>query len=313
MIFIFHDAAVFCHFLILSGKESVMAYVHPDEYGYEVVTASAGYPIMVYFHATEVNYVASHWHDSLEVVNYRDSECLLSYNGINVDLPKDALIIINSGHIHSLLPKASYDRGISLIFPSEFLSQYGIDISKNVFHYTAGEEIDSLLRECLHRFGEYYETREEDPYYSLRCSSEIFNVLHILMTHYQDRQTKITELPRHEKLCQQIIRYISQHYKEPLTLPFVAETFSLSEGYVCRLFRKYLGYTFKEHLTDIRLQSSISQILHTDKTLLSIAMDCGFPDYRSFVKSFQRMYGVKPQEYRENPVKFVPRFSRGVG
>ena len=61
---------------------------------------------------------------------------------------------------------------------------------------------------------------------------------------------------------------------------------------------------------DIRLQTSMTQIRHTDKTLLSIAMDCGFPDYRSFVRSFQRLYGVKPQEYRDNPGLFIPRFSR---
>lgn len=283
----------------------------PGEYGYEVVTPSAGYPIMVYFHATGISHVASHWHHSLEIVNYRDSPCLLSYNGINVDLPEDALVIINSGTIHALLPRASYDSGISLIFPSEFLARYGIDIDKTIFHYTAGKETDDLLRQSLHRFSDYYESREEDPYFSLKCSSEIFNVLHILMTHYQSRQTKTTELQKHEKLCQEIIRYIARHYQEPLTLPLIAERFSLSEGYICRLFRKHLGYTFKEHLTDIRLQSSISQILHTDRTLLAVAMDCGFPDYRSFVRAFQRMYGVKPQEYRENPTRFVPRFSRG--
>ena len=282
----------------------------PDEYGYEVVTATAGYPVMVYFHSTEVNYVASHWHHSLEVVNYPDSECVLTYNGISVDLPKDALIIINSGTIHSLFPKAAYDHGISLIYPSEFLSQYGIDVDKTIFHYTAGEAIDSQLRESLHSFDTLYQSRGQDPYFNLRCSAEIFSVLHLLMTHYQDRQEKTAELPRHEKLCQQIIRYIAQHYQEPLTLPSLAETFSLSEGYICRLFRRYLGYTFKEHLMDIRLQTSMTQIRHTDKTLLSIAMDCGFPDYRSFVRSFQRLYGVKPQEYRDNPGLFIPRFSR---
>ncbi len=280
-----------------------------NEYGYEVITPSEGYPIMVYFHETEVSHVAAHWHRGLEIVNYPDCSCVLIYNGIRVDLPADALIVVNSGHIHSLNPNGTRDRGVSLIFPADFLLQYGIDTDRILFHFTAGEENDAELRRMLHSFSSLYANRERDPFYSLRCNSMIFSILHHLMTHYQDRNTGKTAVLRHEKLCQDIILYIARHYPEDLTLERVSREFRLSEGYICRLFRSHLGYSFKEHLTDVRLQTAVTQILNTNKTLLAIALDCGFPDYRAFVRCFQKAYGVKPKEYRNRPTKFLPRFS----
>ena len=37
----------------------------------------------------------------------------------------------------------------------------------------------------------------------------------------------------------------------------------------------------------------------TGKSVLSACMESGFSDYSSFVKSFRKLYGITPMEYRE--------------
>lgn len=39
--------------------------------------------------------------------------------------------------------------------------------------------------------------------------------------------------------------------------------------------------------------------LVTGKSVLDACMESGFSDYSSFVKSFRKLYGITPMEYRE--------------
>ncbi len=93
-------------------------------YNHEIVLPTKKHPIMLYFHADGLGYVAHHWHRSLEICDYINTPCRLWYGGRVMDLMPDTPIIINSGDIHSLTPQNHGDpRGVSLIFPYEFMSQ----------------------------------------------------------------------------------------------------------------------------------------------------------------------------------------------
>lgn len=280
-------------------------------YSHEIVLPSQKHPIMLYFHATGLNYVSPHWHRSLELCDYISTPCRLWCDGRTQDLPPDTLIIINSGDIHSLMPLERRDpRGVSLIFPYEFMSQYGIDIDRIRFAYTSNPAVDRQLRQAFHRLSDLWETREADPYYHLLCNAEVFNILHLLMTHYQDPHNTPPS-SRYVERSRELLTYMNQHYQENITLQSAAEYLNLSVGYLCRFLRKYLGTTFKEHLTNLRLQQALAAINTTDQTLLDIALDCGFPDYRTFVNAFRKKYQMTPRQYKKCPTRFLPDFSQG--
>lgn len=279
-------------------------------YNHEIVMPSKKHPIMLYFHADGLGYVAHHWHRSLELCNYINTPCRLWYDGETLDLPPDTLIIINSGDIHSLMPQNRRDpRGVSLIFPYEFMSQYGIDIDRIRFTYTSDPIIDRCLRQSFHRLSDLWETKEKDPYYYLLCNAEIFNILHLIMNYYQD-PNNTPRSSRYIERSRELLTYMNQHYQENITLQSAAGYLNLSVGYLCRFFKKYLGTTFKDHLTNLRLQQALAAISSSDKTLLNIALDCGFPDYRTFVNAFRRKYQITPRQYKKCPTRFVPDFTQ---
>ncbi len=273
---------------------------------HEIVAPSKRHPIMVYHHATGLDYCAKHWHRSLEVCCYINTSLTLWENGVQHDLEPDALIIINSGDVHGMMPKPNeHPRGVSLIFPHSFMLQYEINIDHTRFTHTAGEEHDRELRQALHTLSDLWLTQKQDPYYYLLSNSEIFRVLYLLMSYYQIQDSEETPLLYHMERCRQILSYIDVHYADPITLNSVANDMNLSVGYLSRYFQKYLGTTFKQHLTSVRLQHAVSELGKTDKTMLSLSLDCGFPDYRSFISAFRKWYKITPYQYLLNHFKDI--------
>ena len=62
--------------------------------------------------------------------------------------------------------------------------------------------------------------------------------------------------------------------------------------------QKKLGLTFKEYLYSIRLTHACRLLTHTEKSILDISLEAGFPDMRAFSQQFGRIYHTTPKEYR---------------
>ena len=78
----------------------------------------------------------------------------------------------------------------------------------------------------------------------------------------------------------------------------IADQYNFSCEHLSRLFRKKLGLTFKEYLYSIRLTHACRLLTHTEKSILDISLEAGFPDMRAFSQQFNRVYHTPPKEYR---------------
>lgn len=59
-------------------------------------------------------------------------------------------------------------------------------------------------------------------------------------------------------------------------------------------------YTILEYLNNLRLQNALEDLLHSRKSLTSIALDNGFTNPSMFSKAFKKKYGVSPTDYKKN-------------
>ena len=122
-----------------------------------------------------------------------------------------------------------------------------------------------------------------------------------MLTKYFSRSRKAADSCRlsvQQSNLQDIIQYINTHYTEPLMLRDIANQYNVSCEHLSRLFRKKLGLTFKEYLYSIRLTHACRLLIHTDKSILDISLEAGFPDMRAFSQQFDRVYHTTPKEYR---------------
>ena len=94
------------------------------------------------------------------------------------------------------------------------------------------------------------------------------------------------------------VRYIGEHYKEDLTGKTVAANLGISESYLGKLFRQYMGYSFLEYLTMHRVYVALDLLSQTDLKTYQIAEMVGYRDARHFSDVFKKLVGVTPTQYR---------------
>lgn len=95
------------------------------------------------------------------------------------------------------------------------------------------------------------------------------------------------------------LRYIWDHYAQPLDLAQVAQVVQLSPSYFSTLFRQTVGMPFREYLCQIRVEQSKQLLLSGEYSLAQIAVSMGFPDQSYYSKVFKKIVGVTPGKYRE--------------
>jgi two-component system response regulator YesN len=94
------------------------------------------------------------------------------------------------------------------------------------------------------------------------------------------------------------LRFMTEHFGEGLTLADVAREAGLSRFHFCRLFHHEIGVPFHEHLQVLRVHRA--KVLLGDPFLRvsEIAYAVGFNDLSHFDRTFRKMVGRSPSQYR---------------
>jgi len=101
--------------------------------------------------------------------------------------------------------------------------------------------------------------------------------------------------PRTLQLAHQLMH---DRFGEPLTVGEIARCVGSHPVYLVRAFREHYGLTVGEYLRKLRVEFACRQISRTDAPLSAIAADAGFYDQSHFTRTFKRLTGMTPTEYR---------------
>jgi len=95
--------------------------------------------------------------------------------------------------------------------------------------------------------------------------------------------------------------YLGRHYADAISLDQLAQHANISPSHLSFLFRTALDSSFKTLLTQIRVQKA-KELLTGDPRLpiTEVAMSVGFFDLSHFEKSFRRIVGQSPREFRRS-------------
>lgn len=94
------------------------------------------------------------------------------------------------------------------------------------------------------------------------------------------------------------LNYMELHYSKKISIGDIAENCGLSSSHFYRLFRKHIGMTPYEYLTQLRI-SVAKQLLHNgDDSVKYIAYAVGIPSVSHFITYFREETGMTPDEYR---------------
>ena len=98
------------------------------------------------------------------------------------------------------------------------------------------------------------------------------------------------------------IRLMEGSIEEPLRVARIAAEIGLSARSLQGLFTRHLGAAPHAYYLDLRLDAARRLLQQTQRSLMEIAVACGFASASAFSRSFRRRYGRSPRELRREGI-----------
>lgn len=92
--------------------------------------------------------------------------------------------------------------------------------------------------------------------------------------------------------------YISEHFRETLTMPKMAKALGVGSYVLSRVFSGTFHRNFNQYLNETRFNYACSLLMHTDRPVTEVCMEAGFESQRTFNRVFQQLCHMTPREYR---------------
>jgi AraC-like DNA-binding protein/ligand-binding sensor protein len=92
--------------------------------------------------------------------------------------------------------------------------------------------------------------------------------------------------------------YINKHKNEELSLADVAKAAGASVFHFCKVFHKATGLKFTDYVARMRLEDARNRLLNPNLRVSEIAYDVGFQSLTQFNRTFKRVFGQSPTEFR---------------
>lgn len=151
------------------------------------------------------------------------------------------------------------------------------------------------IRELLHKLvSSIHEERAREL--ALRSRENIHRLSGIEADHDREDNQKESGFEYHDV----ILKAIDENEFDPaFSLNVLAESVSLSAGYLSTLFKRLFGIPFQDYLLNLRLERSKILLLTTGWKVYEIAEKVGFDDPNYFSTCFKKHFGISPNKFRD--------------
>lgn len=193
----------------------------------------------------------------------------------------------------------------SLMFSSfhpQSLEKRSVDSLRNLKNYAI--VFNTLLRKAAQQGNVH-------PLYIDQLSSTVAHRIEQLHSVHEAQQYLQTMV---HKYCLLVKNHTMRGYSHPvqavilrvdadltanLTLQAHASFLGVNASYLSSLFKRETGMTLTEYVNRKRIDNAIFLLNTTDLQIQVIAQNCGIPDVNYFTKTFKRIIGQTPSEYRQ--------------
>lgn len=92
--------------------------------------------------------------------------------------------------------------------------------------------------------------------------------------------------------------WLNANASEPISLEATAGEAGLSPFHFLRVFKRVLGVTPHQYLVRCRLRRAARLLIQGERAITDIAFEAGFADLSNFIRTFRRVAGASPREFR---------------
>lgn len=244
-----------------------------------------------------------HWHSECEFIRILQGTFELNINDKIYHLNKGDIVFINSGFIHSGIPKnCSYECLVfdlsyfrkEINFSNTFINSI-ISFKKEI--PTLYSEKDKNLYSILESI--FQTMKIQAPGYKLKFYGLFYYFLGIIREFNLFTDNLEFKSKNHKKLLQikKAILFIHQKYMYDISLKDLADYLDLNTNYFCKFFKEITQNSPIEYLNYYRIECAKEKLKESHLSITEIAYDCGFNDLSHFTKVFKKYTNMTPRNY----------------
>ena len=234
-----------------------------------------------------------HVHEVAEMVILTSGSAKINIDGINYLLsPGDAAVVFPLVP-HSYEEVSADVGGIAAIFPPDVIPEYA-----GTFHGLAPESpvlqadrIGPDTRRAVSRLSEI--NMDDDlPLCIAYLHVLLAGILHSLSYHPVYDYSE-------QNLGNRIMRYVSDHACEEITLETVSHALGISSSHLSHFFAEKLNINFRHFVNASRIAKARLLMRNPNMTLTEISDACGYSNMRTFRRAFLKEVGCLPSEHMQ--------------
>ena len=250
------------------------------------------------------SYIPMHWHRAVEIIYIQEGSLDVTVESESFTIQTGDCIVINGNVLHST-KCTSPNTAILLQIPLDFMEKYIPDLGQLIFLFDfrtkdqRQQTKQAMFKTILEQLQIINDVHPDG--YLLRFNSLIFELLFQLYHNFAVKilQSNTSQKKKDIARLEPVLDYISEHYREPISLNEIAEVACLQTGYFCRFFKKKMGITFLEYQNEYRLSFIYRDLITTRDPVHVILERHGFTNYKLFRRMFLEHFGNTPTQIRK--------------
>ncbi len=224
-----------------------------------------------------------HMHGSFEIVTAIEGELLISIDGTEYSITPGHAVLIFPHQVHDFrVPVHAVHR--LCIFSPNLVKVYSKICQRSLPTSNLFTPDPDYLSRLLSLSPEDY--------------LEAKGLLYCLCAEFDKTAQYVEKKGERNELLSAIFAFVEENYGKECTLSALSQATSYHHVYLSKFFTRRTGISFSDYVKRHRINEACYALQNTDKTVLQVALDCGFESLRSFNRNFKSIVGRTPSEYR---------------
>lgn len=253
----------------------------------------------------EANDYALHCHPEIEISYCLQGSYTIAVNDKRYCLREGDMVIVNAMAPHEFFRSSDLPaQRLTIELGPSFLGEHfsfvtKLDIDAKMYHLKAHPE-DAMLLQLLDRTITLHQNRTDFSELALR--GNLYHISSLLLKKLQKTHGPGTSGAATQDILriEKALRFIYDHYPQPITLDAVCQLCGYSKSHFCRTFKNIVGDTFHNVLNRHRIKIACLHLKESRSPIENIAVAVGFADTKSFCRVFKKIMGISPVSYRKS-------------
>jgi len=255
-----------------------------------------------------------HGHTFFELIYFERGAGIHALGGVESQAQAGSLFVICPGELHDcthighaegwvlLFTRAALEQGAeSLVFSREWLPRHPL--------------FDPFLSLAIRRRNPICIAKEDRNRWSERMQAleaELKNtqvhyrhasraLLHLILVDLARLLEPGGAAASNDPLLQAVFRFIEARFRKPISLADVARYVGRTPAHLTTIIRRRTGLTVGDWIAERRMAHARKLLQSApDRRTSELSLACGYDDPSHFLRSFKKMHGVTPAQWRAN-------------